>query len=298
MERSDGDFNLRVPLPEEPDADTAEQTRQAAITASREKYAKPRADVEAELFAQYRQAEQKSAAKQPLPKEKPKPAEAFPHVAPSEPAKPEPAPVPKTEPPVPSAQAPAEPKPASPPSDMGRGGAQHQAIQQRIKTAAEGLGYRVTVEKQLQNPLGSVDLALESTGTSIACEISVTTSIDHEFGNVKKCLAAGFVHVAVITGNPARLGQIAEAVKAALSAEEAARVGYYSPDEFITSLPKHLAEAPKADPTTPAERQRRGYKVRLQVTPLTPEERQARETAGLTMLADAMRTRPRKKKSQ
>ena len=300
LERSDGDFNLRVPLPEEPDADTAEQTRQAAITASRERYAKPRADVEAELFAQYRQAEEASEAKKPLPKEPPapKPAQAVPPVTASEPVKPESAPVAKHEPPVPSAQSPAEPKPASPPPDMGRGGAQHQAIQQRIKAAAEGLGYRVTVEKQLQNPQGSVDLALESAGKSIACEISVTTSIDHEFGNVKKCLAAGFAHVAVITGNPARLGQIAEAVKAALSAEEAARVGYYSPDEFIASLPKHVAEAPKAEPTTPAEGPRRGYKVRRHVTPLTPEERQAREAAGLTMLADAMRTRPRKKKGQ
>ncbi|MEQ2006792.1 MAG: type IV secretion system DNA-binding domain-containing protein, partial [Limisphaerales bacterium] len=51
LERSDGDFNLRVPLPEEPDADAAEAVRQAVITASREKYATPRADIEAALRA-------------------------------------------------------------------------------------------------------------------------------------------------------------------------------------------------------------------------------------------------------
>ena len=287
LERSDDDFNLRVPSPEEPYAEAAVQSRQQAITASRAKYAKPRADVEAELFAQYRQEDED--AKPRSPEKKAKPAAVVPPIPPSEPTAPETAPVPKPVPPAPSAQASVKSKPASPPPDMGRGGAQHQAIQQRIKTAAEGLGYRVTVEKQLLNPQGSVDLALESAGPSIACEISVTTTIDHEFGNVKKCLAAGFAHVAVISGKPERLVQIAEAVKSALSAEDAARVGYYSPDEFLASLQRQVAAMPKPEPTAPSEGLRRGYKVRRHVTPLTPEERQAREATGITMLADAMK---------
>ena len=42
------------------------------------------------------------------------------------------------------------------PADLGRGGAQHKAIQQRIKQAAEKLGFRSVIEKQI--PEGSVDL--------------------------------------------------------------------------------------------------------------------------------------------
>src|SRR5206468_3926342 len=97
------------------------------------------------------------------------------------------------------------PKAPAPPPDLGRGGAQHQAIQRRLKHEAEALGFRATIEKEI--PQGSVDLALEKAGQSIACEISVTTTIDHEFGNVVKCLKAGFAEVAVISGRPERLKQ-------------------------------------------------------------------------------------------
>ena len=298
VEKADGDFNLTIPMPEEPDADVAESTRQAVITASRERYATSRADIEAALRARLdaEEAEPKPAKAKPTPQPERKESDEKPTNAPNvtvsekeqsivtAPQVATPEIVPSTLP-----KPTEEPKPVVPPPDMGRGGAQHQAIQQRIKAAAEGLGYRVIVEKPLQNPQGSVDLALESAGPAIACEISVTTTIDHEFGNVKKCLAAGFAHVAVITGKPERLGQIAEAVQAALSPEEAARVGYYSPDEFIAHLQKQVAEAPKPETTTPTEGKRRGYKVRRHVTPLTPEERQAREATGITMLAEAMK---------
>ena len=64
-----------------------------------------------------------------------------------------------------------------PPRDLGRGGAQHQAIQKRIKEAAEELGFRSVIEKPVLDGQGSVDLWLERAGLSIACEISI---IDHD----------------------------------------------------------------------------------------------------------------------
>jgi hypothetical protein len=53
IERADNDFNLTVPLPETVDPTQAKATRQAVIAASRAKYATPRADVEAALFAKF-----------------------------------------------------------------------------------------------------------------------------------------------------------------------------------------------------------------------------------------------------
>jgi hypothetical protein len=81
---------------------------------------------------------------------------------------------------------------------LGRGGAQHQAVQQRIKKAAEELGFRSIIEKVVLDKLGSVDLLLEREDQNIACEISFSTTIDHEVGNVSKCLKAGFPTVVVI----------------------------------------------------------------------------------------------------
>src|SRR5437667_7985035 len=42
VERSAYDFNLRIPLPEQPDANEAARRRQQVITASRKKYGTPR----------------------------------------------------------------------------------------------------------------------------------------------------------------------------------------------------------------------------------------------------------------
>src|SRR6185436_8553756 len=49
VERSDYDFNLTVPLPEESDPDEAASRRQEAITSSRKKYGTLRAEIEANL---------------------------------------------------------------------------------------------------------------------------------------------------------------------------------------------------------------------------------------------------------
>jgi hypothetical protein len=77
------------------------------------------------------------------------------------------------------------------PPDLGRGGNQHRAIQKRIKEAAESLGFRSTIEGEVLDGKGSVDVLLERAGEIIACEIAITTPIDHEVGNVEKCLKAG-----------------------------------------------------------------------------------------------------------
>jgi len=53
-----------------------------------------------------------------------------------------------------------------------------------MKTAAEALGFRGIIEKEVLGGQGSVDLLLERQDQTIACEISISTTIDHEVGNV------------------------------------------------------------------------------------------------------------------
>ena len=110
----------------------------------------------------------------------------------------------------------------SPPADLGKGGEQHKALQRRITEAAETLGFRSVIEKQIAGSQESVDLLLERGDQKIACEISVTTTIDHEVGNAAKCLKAGWPQVAIICVGTDRLQKIAEAVAGSLGAEAAA----------------------------------------------------------------------------
>ena len=294
VERSDFDFNLRVLLPEDrPDPMHAATTREQVITSSRSKYGTPRAEVQAaemEQFETFCATEPKPAAKETTPKPvPPKPeAEILPPVAS----------IPPPEPPAVPAEVPKQ-KAVSvpPPADMGRGGAQHQSIQQRLKAAAEDLGFRATIEKVILDGQGSVDLALEKDGFAIACEIAITTTTDHEFGNIKKCLQAGFPAVAVISSKAERLSRIEEAVKAGLDPAESERIGYFLPDQFIAWLREFAPTipAPTTSPSIPSERTTRGYKVRRSTAKLSEEERKTKEDIALKAIAESMK-KPRKRK--
>ena len=212
VERSVFDFNLSVPFPEKVDEEEAARRRQEVITASREKYGTPRAQVETALLRVWEAEKpaEKVIPKPPTIEEKLLvPDQTLVKIVP--PAPPPPPIVAPTEIKPPTVS---ERKLSAVPADLGRGGAQHKAIQQRIKQAAEKLGFRSIIEKQI--PEGSVDLLLERPGQTFACEISITTTIDHEVGNVVKCLKVGFPIVAVICVDAERLRKIEAAVKAVL----------------------------------------------------------------------------------
>ena len=274
VERSDFDFNLSVPLFPSPDAAAIAARRYEVITASREKYGTARADVEAML------AKSREAVVPPPTIERPPAVTAEPPKA---------AEVPKVTVPAPVAEIP-KPKAESPavkhelPRDLGRGGAQHQAIQKRIKEAAEALGFRSVIEKPVLDGQGSVDLWLERSGQIIACEISISTTIDHEVGNVVKCLKADVPKVAVICLDEERLRKISSAVAGSLGSELATRVEYFQPDPFIAFL--KALQPPTVPPT---EIQYAGYKVKRSVPKLSVPEQQQKEDIANRIMGEALR---------
>jgi hypothetical protein len=131
MGRADMDFNLSVPRLGRSDPTEAAKTRQRVVTRSREQYAKPRAEVEAELRQRLTGVTAKPAT------------ETSRHTPKSEPPPPPPAsaaPKPPPSTPQATAAAPAAaaaPKSAEPPKNLGRGGAEHKAIQKRISVWPE-----------------------------------------------------------------------------------------------------------------------------------------------------------------
>jgi hypothetical protein len=289
VERSDYDFNLAIPLPDEPDKDSATARQQEVTTVSRKKYGTPRADVEAMLAKSIElpgpatkvpvvppvpsepvKVVEVPKAAVPPPTIETKPLEILPPVI-----------VPESKPAVVS-----EKKMPGIPADLGKGGEQHKAIQRRIKEAAEALGFRSVIEKQIAGSQESVDLLLERGDQKIACEISVTTTIDHEVGNVAKCLKADLPQVAIICTDAQRLQKIAAAVSGSLGSEAAAQVEYFEPDQFIAHLKTLPVPVPKDSVTT-----HHGYKVKRSAPKLTVEEQRQREDLANRMMAEAMRPR-------
>lgn len=299
VERSDYDFNIAIPLLDEPDEVEAAKRREAVIAASRSKYARPRTEIEAALrqMMVVEPTVQKSA---PKPKEAEQRAEtpapvAAPKVEQIIVASPKPEAA-ATSPPPPAVTV-SEPKPVTVSerkivsADLGKGGAQHKLIQQRIKAAAQQQGFRSTIEKQIAGTKENIDVLLERNDQIIACEISISTTIDHEVGNVAKCFKAGFTKVAVICLDVSRLEAIAAAVKGSLGPEAAKHIAYFLPDQFIADLERiPSAPSPAPEPTTTTVH---GYKVTRTIPKLTPEERQQREQIANRVASEALRRKAR-----
>ena len=317
VERADCDFNLSIPAPLEVDEVKAEEIRKRVVTASREKYARLRKDIEADELASLLESEEEP----PQPKKKDrseartskdtKPEKPAHPTTPTETTPPEVTPASVSEPPLPVevpiiepvavAVPPIEPvptvtvqheQPPTPPPDMGRGGAQHKAVQQRIKSEAQQIGCAVSIEERVLDGQGSVDLLIQRGNAVIACEISFTTTIDHEVGNVTKCLKAGFKVIAVVCTDLTRLLKIEKAICGCLSPEQGAMVKYFTPEQLLA----YIKQLP-VDVTPPPETERKigKYKVKRSHSTLTEEERKIREGMALTQMTEIMKPKKRKK---
>lgn len=115
-------------------------------------------------------------------------------------------------------------------------GTEHRELQNRIKAAAQELGFSATVEKQVLNGKGRVDVALERDEIRVACEVSVTTKVEHERHNIEKCLAAGFTHVWVTSPDTAQLKKLSDALEPTLSPAERRRVSFLSEADLMAAL--------------------------------------------------------------
>lgn len=145
-------------------------------------------------------------------------------------------------------QAPAPPPtvevtpPQQEPRRPGKGGAEHTYLQELIKRWAEERGFRAMVEEQIAGTRESIDVALYRGEVRIACEITVTTPLEYEVGNVQKCLAAGFGAVAVVSLKKARLQKLDKLLSEALPPTERERVHLFTPEELLSWLAGQPAE--------------------------------------------------------
>ena len=176
-----------------------------------------------------------------------------------------------------------------PPKDLGKGGGQHKAIQQRIKKVAEDLGFRSIIEHPIAGSKEGIDLYLKRGTQEVACEISISTTIDHEVSNAAKCLKAGIATVAMICLDDARLQKIAAAVSGSLGPDASARVMYFKPDAFIEYL-KSLPEPPSQT----SEKTYAGYKVKHSLPKLSAEEQKAKEDLAHKLLSEALKKKKKK----
>jgi Helicase HerA, central domain len=169
-----------------------------------------------------------------------------------------------------------EPEPAS--VAMPETATGHRELQDRIKQAAQKSGFFATIEQQVLNGKGRVDVALERDGMRIACEVSVTTRLEHEQHNIEKCLAAGYEQVWVTSPDSRQLAKLRAGLLPTLPAGARERVFCLSEDELIAQLEALTTQA------SISQTKVLGYEVKImhtRISPLQAMDRRARLAAVL-----------------
>ena len=176
------------------------------------------------------------------------------------------------------------------PLRAGKGGNRHKLLQDRIKAAGIAKGFRSEIEGETQRPNEGVDIRLIRDDMKIACEVSVTTSVDQEFGNILKCVRESFDVIAFISVDQARRTKMAAEVDAYFDPRDRARIRYYSPDEFFA----YLESIPdlKPGPASLSSKTIQGWKIKRKFATLTPEERAAKTKAAYDLLKHEMKQPP------
>ncbi len=311
VERADYDFNLATPPLPDVHADLAEQRRLAVLTLSRREYGTPLAEVEAHLSESWKQVPPPVAKTKETHEPKPKPEKApTPAPTPSpevpikeeslnlaksqpetslppsqpkqhhfEPKPPETTSESTTETPDPRIPSPEtgestpKPRPIPPPTLPGRGGQEHKYLQNLIIRWAHGMGWKADIEAPVLDGSGMVDIALEREGVRIACEITVTTTADHEIENLDKCLRAGFTHVAAIASDPKRLRKIEQLATKNFSQKDRAKLHFFAPDDLFAFIETLQAKMENKQVTV------RGYAVNVSYQPTNAAMKESRKEA-------------------
>lgn len=260
VERADCDFNLTLPPPLEVDRDLQLEIADRAITASRNKYGTINNDNKSHSSSTIQEA---------------------------------PAPAPEEEP-VNEAtdtvnQAPVN-KRIPIPSEPGKGGEQHRAIQQRLKTEAEALGFGVSIEKNIPGTHESIDVVIEQGDLIVACEICVSTSIDHELGNIRKCLRAGYTDICAICLDAKRMKQFKAATDQCLTEQEQAQLHCIQPDAFQAKLKELLLREQLPITGSESDRVLGKYQVTSKYAKLDEAERLRKEEMLRQVIADALKS--------
>lgn len=281
IDRMEHDFNLQTFRPPQIDQGKLQTRQKELISRSRKRYGTPKARIEESWFKESAltiEVEKPVAVKVAPPVEQevvpPRPEVAKEKV---ERKKDQPNPIEKTPSPVNKQIA----RVAR--TEEGKGGPQHRYLQSLIKRIAEEKGYKATIEKELPDGAGSVDVGLEKDSYKLACEISITTSEVQELGNIRKCLDAGYDKVVLCSPVKKTLAKVQTLLADQLEEDDQKKVLLFAPEEFFFYLEEEAAkEASKVEKV-------KGYKVKVNYTAVQEDEKKQKREAISKVIMQALK---------
>lgn len=273
LEQAAHAFNLKIPRPVPSDPSVAIPLRDAILQRSRRRYGMPREEVDSIIAASFGDIARTAIGRSSVDKEKQKVAEST--IQQNDSA------VPPWESSVEPTVSPIStdaPKIRAVPIDNnlqvspGRGGQQHKYLQSLFRQYAQDKGYKASIEFQLEDG-GRIDVLLERADVSMACEISVTTTTEHEIENLQKCARGKFNRLVLVSPSQRVLKKAEALAKTTFEREAFSRMSFLTPEDFISFLDT------QGTLDNPTEANVLGYRVRTTVRTPTMEERAVKKDA-------------------
>lgn len=166
---------------------------------------------------------------------------------------------------------------------------EHQYLQTFIKKMGEARGFKATIEKPTPDGKGRVDVSLENPKLSIACEISVTTKVEHEIGNLRKCLKAGYTYILACSKRPKHLAKIKTAATKTFNSKELEKLRFVLPKELVAFLDELSAQA------ATSEKRVKGYRVKVKYSSIDPQESKQRQSDISKAILDSLKKQQQSK---
>ncbi|MGI8467000.1 MAG: type IV secretory system conjugative DNA transfer family protein [Pyrinomonadaceae bacterium] len=167
----------------------------------------------------------------------------------------------------------------------------HRYLQNIIKRIGENNGFVATLEKRIFGGIGKVDIAPESETLKIACEVAVTNTVDYELQNIQKCLASGFDKVVVISDEAKHLANIKKKVETIISTSQFSKVYFLEPENFHLFLEKLRTDSGHQ---TSRENKVKGYKVNISFKETKESDQEAKEQTIAEILKEAEKRKQRR----
>ncbi len=155
----------------------------------------------------------------------------------------------------------------------GSGGSEHRYLQTLIKKLVENIGFRAVIEEQTPDGKGKVDIGLEMSGRRIACEISLTSKLSQEIGNIRKCLDAGYEKVIVCSHEKKTLSRLKKLANETFNPSEQNRLLFLVPQELIFHLEQEAVISAGSDQKV------KGWNVKVSYQAVCNDEKAAKREA-------------------
>ncbi len=163
----------------------------------------------------------------------------------------------------------------------------HRSIQDYIKTLASPRGFLTSIEHETDDG-GRVDALLIKDTLSIACEVSVTNSIDYEVQNIQKCILAGYSHICMVSESNIHLKNIKKRTKEHISKEAFKKVRFMPPQEIAKFLDSFEKKKQK--------KRVRGYRVKSNYTDVQGNDAKDKGSTLKNILLKSLKKGSKKKK--